>query len=235
MRPTKIAAIIVASLFLVPGSNSSAQDSCGSCEQTIPTLSSNFASAGTPSVQDREAFELWKAARRQAQLRNWTSASEWYDILASRFANTPWEARARADKGLLLKFLGDWNGAVSEFERALQLPAPQRLHHDTQTSLACIQLNRGQLDEARALIEQVRNETGSWEQKKFTASWLKAIDRLKHTRQFGLLDSCGARSMAFLLEEIGDKRDKKELSGAFSPHERSMRLSLGTMLERREG
>lgn len=151
--------------------------------------------------------------------------------VVARNPGTTWEAKARAEIGLHLKFDGEWDLALQEFDRVLALPISPRMKHNIKTSVACILLTRGQFDEAERHLTEVQQETTDWDQKKYVRSFIKAARRRRSAQQQSRLDSCGAKSLAFVLKNQGRSLTEDELAAAFSPHERALRISLGTLRE----
>jgi predicted double-glycine peptidase len=216
-------------LFLLVGtlSTARAQTSCGTCDDLSGAAAQADGLSGTDLEQARH---LWRAARHAWHSKDWDGAEQFSGQLVSQFPGTGWEARGRSLRGLLRKFRGDWDEAVLEFEQVISAAnAPQRLRHDIMTSLGCVLLNRGRFDDALRLVGQVESETTDWDQKKFCRSWIREIRRRQALQQQTRLNSCGARSLAYVMDKRKITVTEEQLAAAFAPYEHDVQVSLETL------
>lgn len=213
--------LLTRALLFVPSPVSAA----GTCADS----SSAVCAERSPSELD--AFRMWGTARRAWKRGEYAAARPLLDRIIAEHPGAQWEARARALKALDLKLQSDWDAAAPEFERALALDPPLRLRHDMQSSQACILLGRGQFDEALDLFERIREETPDWDQRKYAVSWIKEVRRRKAARQYTKLNSCGTRSLAYILQEKGKAVDEDAVLAALGAHRDDYQVSLGTLRE----
>jgi RHS repeat-associated protein len=174
----------------------------------------------------RRALSLWSEIRQARAERDWPRMLAGITQLIDEFPGTRWEAHARALKGLHRKFGNDWDGALQEFNRVLALSPSMRLRHDVQSSIACMLYGRGRINEALDIFDQIRSETDDWDQKKYTTMWIRHLKKRKMAREHSRLDSCGAKSLAYVLQKSKGRTDEVELTDALAPYEQETEISL---------
>ncbi len=206
--------------------------------ECLPCLDVAEDSALLPSVMSKEsllryqgAFRLWNESRAAWEEGRYADMERGISSIISAYPDSVWEAKARYLSGMHYKFSHEWDAAIVEFERALALPLSTRLKHDIKTSMACIYGTRGQFDAALLLQEEVYKETTDWDQKKYCGSWIKELRRLRGLKLSGLLDSCGFKTVAYILNRRGIHLADDAIRHALAAHDDSFLLSMKVLVE----
>ena len=153
----------------------------------------------------RMAEEDWKSKR-------WEHAFARFKYITEKYPSTALAGEAHMKVGLYLKYHGQWDEAINEFQKGIVIIPKTRAAHDAMTSLACIHSSRGNHDEALRLLEEVLAETQDWDQIKYCSYWIKKVRMRKESEKGGRTRACGPKALDIVLRSKGINISEEEFN-----------------------
>jgi len=153
----------------------------------------------------RMAEEDWKSKR-------WEHAFAKFKHITEKYPSTALAGEAHMKVGLYLKYHGQWDEAINEFQKGIAIIPKTRQAHDAMTSLACIHSSRGNHDEALRLLEEVLAETQDWDQIKYCSYWIKKVRMRKESEKGGRTRACGPKALDIVLRSKGINISEEEFN-----------------------
>ncbi|RUM82151.1 MAG: hypothetical protein DSZ16_02800 [Candidatus Thioglobus sp.] len=107
-------------------------------------------------------------------------------------------------KGLLYKYRGEFDKAISYYEKAAEISPVLKISNDAKAHLSAVYFYLGRLDEAEDLLREVLESTKDERQIKFCNYWLRYIRKIKeYQKSFGpVAFACGRGSLLAVADKL---------------------------------
>lgn len=191
---------------------------CPTCPESLASpesMGEGFNLNQDPDYSDelyKEAQRHYRMAEEDWKTKKWENAFARFKYITEKYPSTALAGEAHMKVGLYLKYNGQWDEAINEFQKGIAIIPKTRLTHDAMTSLACIHSSRGNHDEALRLLEEVLAETQDWDQIKYCSYWIKMVRMRKESERAGRTRGCGPKALDIVLRSKGINISEEEFS-----------------------
>lgn len=135
-----------------------------------------------------------------------------------KFANSPWAGEAELHLGCQAQFSANWEDAKASFQWILaNQPKDSEIWQKARLRRGVLHYTQAEMDEAaKDFADMIKNDT-SWERRTYAEAMLRQVNYMKG--QLASLKVCGLESLAFILEQAGEKEKAKQIVQKKAPND----------------